>query len=90
MATLRIPPVLRAEVGGARTVDVGGDTVQQALDELFRLHPTTRGHLLAGDGSLNRFVNVYVGEQDIRLGDGLATPLEAGEKVIILPAMAGG
>jgi molybdopterin synthase sulfur carrier subunit len=90
MATLRIPPVLRTDVGGARTVDVDGATVQEALDDLFRRHPATRGHLLAEDGTLNRFVNVYVGEQDIRLGDGLSTPLAESEKVIILPAMAGG
>ena len=90
MITLRLPPVLRAQAGGARTVDVDGANLREALDDLFAKHPALREPLLDSDGDLARFVNVYVDNEDVRLRDGLDTSLRDGATVIVLPAMAGG
>ena len=90
MSTVRIPPVLRASVGGAKQVDVTGSTVGQLLEGLVAAHPGLRDQLFTPDGELNRFVNVYVDGQDVRYLDGVATPVEARHELVILPAMAGG
>ncbi len=90
MTTLRLPPVMRANAGGARTVDVEGDTLRAALDDLFEKHPATRSQIVDDGGELNRFVNVFVDKEDVRLGAGLDTPLAANTTVIVMPAMAGG
>ena len=89
--TVRLPPVLRADVGGARTVelDAPGD-LRGALSTLVDQYPGLRQKLLDGGGDLNRFVNVYVDQEDVRLGEGLDTSLRDGATVIVLPAMAGG
>ena len=89
--TVRLPPVLRADVGGARTVelDAPGD-LRGALSTLVDQYPGLRQKLLDGGGDLNRFVNVYVDQKDVRLGEGLDTSLRDGATVIVLPAMAGG
>jgi molybdopterin converting factor small subunit len=88
--TLRLPPVLRSEAGGARTVEVEGDTLRTALDDLVSRHPGLSGQIVGDAGELNPYVNVYVEGEDVRLRDGLATPLSQGATVIVLPAMAGG
>jgi molybdopterin synthase sulfur carrier subunit len=90
MTTLRLPPVMRANAGGARTVDVQGDTLRAALDDLFAKHPATRTQIVDDGGELNRFVNVFVDKEDVRLGAGLDTPLSESATVIVMPAMAGG
>ncbi len=90
MSTVRIPPVLRASVLGEKQVDVEGATVGEVLDGLVARYPALRPHLLADDGELNRFVNVYVDGQDVRYLEALATAVEPSDTVIILPAMAGG
>ena len=82
MSTVRIPPVLRARVGGAKQVDVTGATVGELLEGLVDAHPSLRDQLFTPDGELNRFVNVYVDGQDVRYLAVVATPVE--------PAMAGG
>lgn len=90
MTVVRIPPVLRAQVGDSKEVEASGATVGQLIDDLVARHPGLREQLLTGDGSLHRFVNVYLNGQDVRyLGD-LATPIGANDTLIILPAMAGG
>jgi molybdopterin synthase sulfur carrier subunit len=89
MAAVRIPPTLRAEVGGVRELEVRGDTVAQLIDDLVERYPALRPQLLA-DGELASFVNVYLGGEDIRTLDGLDTPVYDGETIILLPAMAGG
>jgi molybdopterin synthase sulfur carrier subunit len=89
MSVVRIPPVLRDNVGGARTVDVSGGTVSEALDDLFAKHPALRDRVTE-DGSLSRFINVYVNDRDVRYRNGLETPLGEGDTIILLPAMAGG
>ncbi|MDH4103038.1 MAG: MoaD/ThiS family protein [Thermoleophilia bacterium] len=89
MAAVRIPPALRAEVGGARELEARGDTVGDVIDDLVERYPALGGQLLQ-DGELASFVNVYLGGEDIRTRDGLETPVRESENVILLPAMAGG
>jgi sulfur-carrier protein len=90
MATVRMPPILRQAVGGAREVDADGSSVREVLDDLTSRFPAVRSHLLDDGGDLNRFVNVYVNNEDVRLGQGLETAVDASSTVIVLPAMAGG
>jgi sulfur-carrier protein len=90
MATVRIPPVLRAQAGGSKTLDVDGATVGEILGELTARHPGLRQQLLTEAGALNRFVNVYVDGQDVRYTGELATAVTYGDELVILPAMAGG
>jgi molybdopterin converting factor small subunit len=77
-------------VGGAREVAASGATLSEVLDDLFAQFPSVRDQIVDGDGNLNRFVNVYVSNEDVRLGDGLQTAVPDGSTVIVLPAMAGG
>ena len=88
--SLRMPPVLRPQVGGARQVEVSGATLREALDDLFAQFPAVRDQIVDAEGQINRFVNVYVSNEDVRLGQGLETPVPDGSTVIVLPAMAGG
>jgi MoaD family protein len=90
MTAVRIPPVLRAQAGNQKRVEVGGATVGQALESLLEQHPGLREQVFTADGSLNRFVNVYVNGRDVRYEQGLETPVAAADEVILLPAMAGG
>jgi molybdopterin converting factor small subunit len=89
MASVRIPPVLRQYTGGARDVSVEGTTVGVALGRLADQYPSLKSHLFQ-DGTLQRYVNVYVNNQDVGYLNGLDTPLADNDTVIILPAMAGG
>jgi molybdopterin converting factor small subunit len=89
MAAVRIPPTLRADVGGLRELDARGDTVGDVIDDLVERYPPLESQLLQG-GELASFVNVYLGGEDIRTLDGLDTPVSEGESIILLPAMAGG
>lgn len=90
MATIRIPPVLRPSVGGEREVNADGDTVGEVLRTLADAHPETRGQLFDDAGELNRYVNVYINDEDVRVLDGLETAVASGDAIVILPAMAGG
>ncbi len=90
MSTVRIPPVLRANVGGAKQVDIAGATVGEIIEGLVGSYPALRGQLLTEDGQLNRFVNVYLNDQDVRYLEERATPVGERDTIIILPAMAGG
>ena len=90
MATVRIPPVLRPSVGGEREVEAAGANVGEVLDSLATEHPDTRGQLFGDDGQLNRYVNVYLNDEDVRVLDGLDTGVSEGDTLVILPAMAGG
>ena len=89
MAAVRIPPTLRAEVGGSRELEARGDTVGGVIDDLVERYPAL-GEQLLQDGELASFVNVYLGGEDIRTLDGLDTPVDDSESLILLPAMAGG
>ncbi len=90
MSTIKIPPVLRGSVGGHREVEVAGGTVNEVLDRLYEEHPAVRDQLVTPEGELHRFVNVYVNDEDVRLGSWLDTEVGADDTVLILPAMAGG
>ncbi len=89
MSLVRIPPMLRGEVGGARHVPAEGETVRELLDDLMDRFPALRPQL-EEDGEIASFVNVYVEGEDVRTLDGLETSVDDGSTVILLPAMAGG
>ncbi len=90
MATVRIPPVLRPAVGGEREVTAAGSSVGEVLTALVETHPETREQIFAEDGELNRYVNVYLNDEDVRVLDGLGTAVGESDELVILPAMAGG
>ena len=90
MPTVKIPPVLRPQTGGEAEVAGDGDTVGAVLQALVESHPGTREQLFSTEGDLNRYVNVYVNDEDVRVLDGLDTPVAETDTVVILPAMAGG
>ena len=89
MTAIRIPPTLRAEVGGERQVEARGGTVRELLDDLADRFPALRAQIFE-DGDVAPFVNVYLGGEDVRTLDGPDTPVREGDAVILLPAMAGG
>jgi len=89
MSRIRIPPMLRGDVGGARDVSAEGDTVRELLFDLMARFPGLRPQLVE-DGDIAPFVNVYVEGEDVRTLDGLDTSVDHGSTVILLPAMAGG
>ncbi len=90
MSVVKIPTVLRPQVGGNKEVELAGATVGEVVDALTAAYPSLRSQLLTTDGDLNRFVNVYVNGQDVRYLDGLATAVAERDEVRLLPAMAGG
>jgi molybdopterin converting factor small subunit len=90
MATIKIPPVLRQSVGGEKEVRADGGTVGDALRSLAEQHPATQSQLFSDDGQLNRYVNVYLNDEDVRVLDGLDTSVGQSDTLVILPAMAGG
>ncbi len=90
MATIKIPPVLRASVGGEKQVDASGANVGEVLRALATSHPATETQLFGADGALNRYVNVYLNDEDVRVLDGLDTAVGESDTLVILPAMAGG
>jgi len=90
MATIRIPPVLRASVGGEKELSANGDSVGEILRSVADSHPETQSQLFAADGGLNRYVNVYLNDEDVRVLEGLDTAVGSADILVILPAMAGG
>jgi sulfur-carrier protein len=90
MPQVKIPPVLRARTGGESEVSAAGETVGDVLASLAEEHPDTRDQLFSSEGELNRYVNVYLNDEDVRVLNGLDTAVTATDTVVILPAMAGG
>jgi molybdopterin converting factor small subunit len=90
MATIKIPPVLRPSVGGEKEVQAAGADVGAVLTQLAEQHPATQSQLFGPDGSLNRYVNVYLNDEDVRVLEGLGTSVKESDTLVILPAMAGG
>jgi MoaD family protein len=90
MSTVKIPPVLRAQTGGEAEVTARGSTVGDVLRAVVDTYPGTESQLFAESGDLNRYVNVYLNDEDVRVLDGLQTPVAESDTVVILPAMAGG
>ena len=87
--TVRIPAPLRPVTGGAAAVECAPGTVRDLIDQLDAQHAGFRDRVME-DGSLRRFVNVFVAGEDVRFGDGIDTDVAEGEEVTILPAVAGG
>ena len=90
MSTIRIPPVLRSSVGGAKQVTGEGTTLAETLTNFFASYPSLRTQILTTDGTLSKFINIYVDDQDVRYLQGLDTPTSATATITLLPAMAGG
>ena len=90
MATIKIPPVLRPSVGGDKEVSATGGDVGSVLRDLAEQHPATQDQLFGADGQLNRYVNVYLNDEDVRFLGGLETAVKDGDSVTVLPAVAGG
>jgi len=90
MPLIKIPVVLRASVGGEKQVRAEGDDVGSVLRALVDSHPDLSAQLFAADGSLNRYVNVYLNDEDVRVLGGLDTPVGESDVLNVLPAMAGG
>ena len=90
MSTVKIPPVLRPSTGGEREVQADGGSVGEVLRSLASAHPETERQLFGQDGELNRYVNVYLNDEDVRVMQGLETPVSPQDTLVILPAMAGG
>ena len=88
--TVRVPTILRQYTGGAAEVSVDGGTLAEVVAALEAAHPGIGPRVLDDDGRLRRFVNVYVGDEDVRFADGLGTPTPAGSTVSVIPAVAGG
>ena len=87
--TVRIPTPLRSLTGGAESVESSGANVGALIEDLEQKHPGMKDRLLDEKG-VRRFVNIYVGEEDIRFLEGLETELKEGDEVSIVPAIAGG
>ena len=90
MATVRIPKVLQAHTGGEPEFEAAGANVGEVLRALTAAHPDTQAQLFGEEGELNRYVNVYLNDEDVRVLDGLDTQVGPGDTLVILPAMAGG
>ena len=88
--SVRIPTILRTYTGGDSEVSAEGTDLAEVLDNLEANHPGIKARILDDGGDIRRFVNVYVGNDDVRFLDGLGTPTPAGVQLSIIPAVAGG
>jgi molybdopterin synthase sulfur carrier subunit len=89
-ASVRIPTILRNYTAGVAEVSADGGTLAELLNSLESQHQGIRARILDDTGQLRRFVNVYVGDEDVRFSGGLEAPVPDGAKVSIIPAVAGG
>ena len=90
MSAVRIPPTLRSATSGEKLVQIGGSTIREVVDSLVAAYPGLAPQLLDRDGGINRFVNVFLNDTDVRHLDGLDTAVDERDSVVLLPAMAGG
>ena len=88
--SIEIPAALRPQAGDQSQVDVTADSVKEALDALASQFPALGERLYKDDGQLNRFINIYVNDEDIRFLENLDTPITQGDELAIVPAIAGG
>jgi molybdopterin synthase sulfur carrier subunit len=89
-ASVRIPTILRTYPGGESEVSADGATLLEVLDDLDASYAGIKGRILDDNGELRRFVNVYVGNDDVRFLDNLETPTPDGAQISVIPAVAGG
>ena len=87
---VKVPTQLRSFTGGRDQVEIAGGTVSEALAELGKNHPGVLERILDEDGTIRRFVNVYLDDENVRFLDGLDTKLGEGDVLAIIPAVAGG
>ena len=90
MTRVLLPTVLREHADGNRSVDVGGSNVGEAIEELTQKHPALRAQLLDDEGGLRNYVNVFVGEVNIRDRENENTKVSENDEILIVPALAGG
>ena len=90
MASLRIPTPLRVYADGKTEVNVQGGTVSEAMDDLVVQYPALQPHLFNRDDQLRPFVNLFLGEDNVRDLDGLTTPLNEDDRLLLIPSIAGG
>jgi molybdopterin synthase sulfur carrier subunit len=90
LAVFRIPGPLRNLSGGESTVDVDATDLRSAIDELDSIHPGFKGRLLDDEGRPRQFVNLFLNDEDIRMGRGLDSPVSESDEIAIVPAVAGG
>lgn len=90
MATIRIPTPLRAYTAGQSEIDVKGTTIAEAMQDLTETHPSLRPHLYNEAGELRPFVNLFLNQEDVRQLNGTQTPLKEGDKLLLIPSIAGG
>jgi molybdopterin converting factor small subunit len=90
LAILKIPTPLRSYTDGQVEVKVGGESVGEAMQALVQRYPALQPHLYNGDGKLRPFVNLFVGENNVKDLQGLATPLDENARVLLVPSIAGG
>jgi molybdopterin converting factor small subunit len=87
---LRIPTVLRPAMGGEASIIVEGSTIGAVLSQVTSRYPAVKGQLLNDDGTLHRFLNVYVNDDDVRYLGGVDAPVADSDEITLLPAVAGG
>jgi adenylyltransferase/sulfurtransferase len=90
MPTLRIPTPLRSYTNGQSEVTVKGKTVAEAMNNLTSLYPPLRPHLFNGEGQLRAFVNLYLNEDNVKDLQGVETPLQENDRLMLIPSIAGG
>jgi molybdopterin synthase sulfur carrier subunit len=90
MSRVRIPPTLRSATEGTKVVDIDGATVKEVVDNLIATYPALAAQVLGPDGEVNRFINVFLNDTDVRHLQGLATAVGERDGIVLLPAMAGG
>lgn len=88
--SVRVPTILRTYTNDAAEVSAEGATLAEILDDLETNHPGIRARILDDNGKVRRFINVYIGDEDVRFEKGLQTEIRAGQQVSIIPAVAGG
>ncbi|WP_150240704.1 ubiquitin-like small modifier protein 1 [Nocardiopsis quinghaiensis] len=89
-ASVRVPTILRTYTDDASEVTARGGTLAEVLDDLEANHPGIRARVLDDNGKVRRFINVYVGDEDVRFDKGLQTEIADGAQISIIPAVAGG
>ncbi len=90
MATIRIPTPLRPYINGQSDLDIAGETVGQVLENLVHQYPALRTHIFNDNGELRPFVNLFLGEDNINDLQGISTPLREGDRILLIPSIAGG